>query len=265
MLDADAFMANYKNYSIYKEEKILKSKVLKKILMVALTASLVVTPVISVSASTTGTTTGGSSSAGSSSSGGGKGSSGGSSAAKAAPATSTVKLGNGTVLKTTVGGSYSAKGVSGIAVTAPKNVVGAALGVAAGEQAYVSIADSNYGPNAQQCIRSTATALGAEVGPVLDIFAGKLKGSQITNVSKANKIIDFKVAAPSGFALKAGYEFAIIRVEADGTVTVLPDWDDDPTTITFYTNTFGVFAMAQVPAGTLDNMKVLQYNQANGL
>lgn len=243
----------------------MKSKVLKKVLMVALTAALVMTPVLSVGATTTGTTTGGSSSSSSSkgSSGGGSGSGGG--GAVAAPKTSEVKMADGTVLKTTVPGSYSAKSIPGIAVATPQAVVHAALGLAAGEQAYVSVADSNYGPQAQQCVRDAAAALGAEVGPVIDIFAGKLAGGRFTTIAKAGKLIEFKVGVPASFALKPGYELAVIRVEAGGVVTVLPSWGNDPSTLTFFTDSFGVFAMTQVPAGTLDSMKIAQYNQANNL
>lgn len=237
----------------------MKNNVLKKMLMLALTAALAATPVMSVGAvsdntTSTGTTSGSSSS--SSSSG---------SASVAAPTTSEVKMADGTVVKSTVTGSYSAKSVQGIVVATPAAAVNAALGVAEGEQAYVTVADSNYGPQAQQCVENAAAALGTEVGPVLDIFAGKLSGGSFKTVAKAGQLVEFKVGVPANFVLKPGYELAVIRVEAGGAVTVLPNWSADASTLSFFTDSFGVFAMTQVPAGTLDNMKVAQYNQANGL
>lgn len=233
----------------------MKNNVLKKMLMLTLTVTLAVSPVLTVGASGTGA---GSSSSSSSGSSGGSG-------AEAAPSTSEVILADGNVVKSTVTGSYSAKSVKGIVVATPAAAVNAALGVAAGEQAYVTVGDSNYGPQAQQCVQEAAMALGTEVGPVLDIFAGKLAGGKFETVAKAGQLVEFKVGVPANFVLKAGYELAVIRVEAGGAVTVLPNWSGDAATLTFFTDSFGVFAMTQVPAGTLDNMKVAQYNQASGL
>lgn len=233
----------------------MKSKVLKKVLMLALTASLVVAPVMSAGATGSGTSS--SSSKGDSSGSG--------AAATEAPTTSEVKLADGTVVKSTVSGSYSTKSVGGIVVATPKTTVNAALGVKAGQQAYVSVADSNYGPAAQKCVQDAAAALGTEVGSVLDIFAGVLADGNFVTVGKAAQLIEFKVSAPANFALKAGYEYAVIRVEAGGNVTLLPNWSNDSKTLSFFTDGFGVFAITQVPAGILDNMKVAQYNQANGL
>lgn len=232
----------------------MKSNVLKKMLMVTLTASLLVTPVITAGATSNGSGNGSSSSSSSSSA-----------AVAATPGTSEVVLSNGTVVKTTVAGSYSAKSVEGIAVATPAATVNAALGLAAGEKAYVTVADSNYGPQAQACVENAAQAYGAEVYAVLDIFMGKVAGGKVESIPQAQGLVEFRTSTPKGVALKAGHEWAVICVMPGGKIMMLPNWSTDGNSVQFFTNGFGVFAFAQVPAGSLDAAKVAQYNQANGL
>lgn len=235
----------------------MKNNVLKKMLMVTLTVSLLVTPVMTAGATSNGSGNGGSSSSSSSSSS--------SAATVVAPKTSEVTLSDGTKVKTTIAGSYASKSVEGIAVATPAAEVNAALGLAENEKAYVTVADSNYGPKAKECVDNAAAAYGAEVYAVLDIFMGKETKGQIANVTQAQKLIEFKVSTPKGITLKAGYEWAVICVMPGGKVMMLPNWSTDGNTVQFFTDGFGVFAFAQVPAGSLDTAKVLQYNQANGL
>lgn len=232
----------------------MKSNVLKKMLMVTLTASLLVTPVITAGATSNGSGNGSSSSSSSSSA-----------AVAATPGTSEVVLSNGTVVKTTVAGSYSAKSVEGIAVATPVATVNAALGLGAGEKAYVTVADSNYGPKAQACVENAAQAYGAEVYAVLDIFMGKVAGGKVESIPQAQGLVEFRTSTPKGVALKAGHEWAVICVMPGGKVMMLPNWSTDGNSVQFFTNGFGVFAFAQVPVGSLDAAKVAQYNQANGL
>lgn len=240
----------------------MKNNVLKKMLMVTLTASLLVTPVMTAGATSNGSGNGGSSSSSSSNN---SSSNSSSSATVVAPKTSEVTLSDGTKVKTTIAGSYASKSVEGIAVATPAAEVNAALGLAENEKAYVTVADSNYGPKAKECVDNAAAAYGAEVYAVLDIFIGKETKGQITNVTQAQKLVEFKVSTPKGATLKAGYEWAVICVMPGGKVMMLPNWSADGSTVQFFTDGFGVFAFAQVPAGSLDAAKVAQYNQANGL
>ena len=246
--------------------------VVRKALMLSAAATLVVTPVVA-SASGSGVQgvnygsygSYGSASSDSTSSSS-KSSSGGSSKRSSTKVEETklpeVKLADGSVVKSSVAGNNKATVVSGIAVTAPANVVNSALGVKDGEKAYVTIADSNYGPAAKASLENAAAALGAEIEAVLDINLGKLSADgKLETVANAGKLLEFKLA-PKG-TLKAGYEWAIVRVQAGGAVTVLPNWSSDASIIQFYTDGSGVFGLTQVPAGSLDNAKLAQYQQAN--
>lgn len=234
-------------------------KVVKKAIVLSVVATLAVTPVV---ASAAGATTVGYGSYGSS----------GSSETTTEETTTetvvetvtepTVVLPNGVVIKSSVAGSNSAESVKGIALTLPKAEVNAALGVQSGERAYVKIADSNYGPAAQSCVKAAAASLGAGVEAVLDINMGKITANgAFQTVKNANGLVEFKMV-PKG-QLKAGYEWAVVRVQVGAVVTVLPNWSDDPSHLRFFTDGSGVFALVQVPAGSVDNAKIAQYQQAN--
>ncbi|MBO5293355.1 MAG: hypothetical protein J6B10_09270, partial [Lachnospiraceae bacterium] len=153
-------------------------KVVKKALMLSVAATLVVTPVVASASGLVqgvdygpyGPTYGSSSSSSSSSSGG----SSKSSTKVEETKIPTVTLADGTVLNSTVAGSSKATSIKGIAVAAPAAVVNAALGVKEGEKAFVTIADSNYGPAAKASLENAAAALGAQIEAVLDINMGKL-------------------------------------------------------------------------------------------
>ena len=241
-------------------------KVVKKALMLSVAATLVVTPVVASASGLVqgvdygpyGPTYGSSSSSSSSSSGG----SSKSSTKVEETKIPTVTLADGTVLNSTVAGSSKATSIKGIAVAAPAAVVNAALGVKEGEKAFVTIADSNYGPAAKASLENAAAALGAQIEAVLDINMGKLNANgKFELVKNASKLVEFRLA-PKG-TLKAGYEWAIVRVQAGGAVTVLPNWSSNAGEIQFFTDGSGVFGLTQVPAGSLDNVKVAQYQQAN--
>lgn len=170
---------------------------------------------------------------------------------------SEVTLADGTVLTTTTPGAYTATVVEGAAVTTPAPAVNAALGVAAGEAPFVMVANSQCGPKAQACVNAAAEALNVTVGPALDIFAGKIAAGKYTAVDKAAAPVQFTFGTPKHFA-QAGYDIAVIRVQLGGIVTVLPDLDNDPNTVTISTDGFGVFAFVKAPAGSFDAFKTVQ-------
>lgn len=225
----------------------IRNKFFKNVLMCALTVALVATPALA-SASTTGSGTGNTSGGGSSSS----------SSAPATPAAvandSSVKLADGTKVVSTVQGHYYANNVAGVAVTTPLADVNAALAVGQGEKAQVRVYKSACGKEAQACLNNAAAALGVSAGPTLDIFAGKVANGKYTNVDKTSAPVQFAIGVPNNFK-EAGMDYAVIRVQVGGTVTVLTDLDSDPNTVTFATDGFGVFAFVKAPAGSFNAFK----------
>lgn len=253
--------------------------VVKKAFMLSVAATLVVTPVVTsaqtgiYSRSASGTSTGAGtgtgvetgtgddsmsdnstetespkSSGSSKKSGGGSGSG---SVSKESTAIGQMKMADGTV--STVPGRNTSKTVKSFAAITP----------APWANAVVTVADSNYGPAAKASLDSAAQALGVEIGPVLDIVLGTLQNGRIEAVTGNTALIGFRLQAPADFTVKPGYELAVIHISAGGAVEVLPNWSSETGILQFYTTSSGVFALTQVPAGTLDNVKVAQYNQAN--
>lgn len=242
----------------------LRSKFLKNIMALSLSVIVIAGSTLSANANVSENDTNGSGYNGSGyngsgyeSSGSGSGSKGSAGSTSVNLGTSSVKAADGKVSVTTVAGQYTSKKFLGTIVSTQKALVNTSLGVKAGETAYIKISDSFCGPLAQQCVTDVAKSMGAKAGPMLDIFAGKIsKNGKYTDIDKAAAAIEFKVGTPLNFKAAAGTEIAVLRVQKGGAVTVLPDMDQDPNTITFKTSGFGVFALIQVPAGSLNSLKI---------
>lgn len=224
----------------------IQSKFLKKALICTLLVTLLVTP-MTVGASNPGSAPG-------PVTGGGNTGYVGGSTPTAVASNSVVQLADGKVLTSTVPGQYYAKNVAGVAVTTPLANVNAALAVGEGEKAQVRVFKSTCGELAQASVNSAAAALGVPVGPMLDIFAGKVVYGEFKNVEKTAAPITFSIGIPGEFK-QAGMDYAVIRVQVGGAVTVLPDVDTDPNTVTFNTDGFGVFTIVKAPAGSFDAFK----------
>lgn len=163
--------------------------------------------------------------------------------------TNTVTTASGTTLVSTAAGLY--KSSIATAVTTPLATANAALGVATGEKAFVTVYNSQCGPLAQACVDNAAAALGVTPGAALDLFAGKIgTDGKYTEVTKAATPLTFSFEKPAN--IPAGYDVAIIRVQEGGIITILPDTDNDPSTVTIATDGFGVFAFVSAPAGSFN-------------
>ncbi len=238
----------------------VKGRFMKKFLMCALTLSLMMSSAMAVSASSMGgNSTMGPASSGSQSSSGSHSSSshsssshsssskssGGSSASgQTAASTSKVTVG-GQAINSTVSGRFYAPNVNGAAVVSQKAEVNAALGLKNGETASVRVFQSAYGPKAQKCVADTAAALNVTLGPVLDINLGKIDaGGKYSNVQHLNTAVAFTIGIPAEF-VQAGSSYYVINVQPGGAVALLQDLDTDPSTLTFATTDFGVFALVR--------------------
>ena len=219
----------------------MKSKSLKKALAAMLALSLVMAPVMGVSAApgTSGndatgkvtTTTNSNASTESNTS---------VSAAEAVviPATSSVK------------GAYMSKTIPGTVVMTDKAAIAAAYGLAAGEQPYVRIYDisEKKSPAALASINAAAGAVGGTVVATVNMELGKLAGGKFSLLAQGGAPITMVFGIPKT-AVKAGYAYAMLCVRPGGMVEVLPDLDTDPNTITFNTTGgLGAYAMIMYPA-----------------
>lgn len=239
--------------SIYTHKKggeMMKAKVVKKVMAVALTVTLTVAPSLGVMASGN---SGNQPSQGSTSSSSNKtkeeavieavneslaaaqesGDGGASSISSIAqiPTTSTVAG-----VQTTVAGVYLATSINGCAITTGVSSISAGYGLTAGEKPYARFynLEEKRSPLAKAAIDNAAVSLNAEVGPYVNIELGKLAGGKYSLLSSDGAEIEIKLGVPKSF-VQDGKTFAMICVRPGGAVSVLKDIDENPNTITFNT------------------------------
>lgn len=138
--------------------------------------------------------------------------------------------------KSTVQGVYIATSVNGTAITSGLAGIASSYGLAAGEVPYARFSNMDVKKSnlAKAVIDNAAAALGATVGPCINIEIGKKAGGQFSLLSQDGENITIKVGIPKSFA-QSGKTFAVICVRPGGAVTVLQDTDSNPDTITFDT------------------------------
>lgn len=197
----------------------MKSSIIKKMLTGALALSLVMAPAMSVGATTTVPSEESSAAVEEST------------PVAEIPASSTVA---GTV--TTTSGTYLAKSVSGSAVTTSTANIATGYGLANNETPYAKFSDMDPKKStlAKAAIDQAALSQGAEVGPMLNIEFGKMTAGKYSLLPSDGADIRVALGIPKGFA-DAGKTFAVVRVQAGGVVSILPDVDDNPNTVTFDT------------------------------
>lgn len=192
---------------------------IKKLLCVALTATMMMATALTASAS---------------SQQGGGGSSSVSSWAGHVQASSvasnaTVKVA-GTNVQTTVAGCYAAKKVEGCAVTTAD--VATALGLTGSQKAVITVLDTDQKKSnkAMDSINAAIKAInGGDVAAVLNVdLSATSKGKKVV---LSNGSVAMAVGLPK--AADASKAYAVICVQPGGTVTVLEDQDANPKTVTF--------------------------------
>lgn len=139
-------------------------------------------------------------------------------------------------VKSTVQGVYIATSVNGTAITSGLTGIASSYGLAAGEIPYARFSNMDVKKSnlAKAVIDNAAAALGATVGPCINIEIGKKAGGKFSLLSQDGEKITVKVGIPKSFA-QDGKTFAMVCVRPGGAVTVLQDTDSDPNTITFDT------------------------------
>lgn len=139
-------------------------------------------------------------------------------------------------VRSTVQGVYIATSVNGTAVTSGLAGITGSYGLAAGEVPYARFSNMDVKKSnlAKAVIDDAAAALGATVGPCINIELGKKANGKFSLLSQEGDNITIKIGIPKSFA-QDGKTYAMICVRPGGAVTVLPDTDADPNTITFDT------------------------------
>lgn len=204
----------------------MKASIIKKLMIGALTASLVMAPAMSTFAATT-TVSGSKESVVST-------------PVEEIPTTSTVAG-----VKTTVAGVYLATSVNGSVVTTSAAAIKEGYGLTGNEKPYAKFSnlDAKKSPLAKQAVDLAAASQGAVVGPVLNVEIGKMSNGKYSLLASDGAAIRLSFGIPKNFA-QDGKTYAVVCVRAGGVVSVLADVDSNPDTVTFdTTGGAGVYAI----------------------
>lgn len=208
----------------------MRANIIKRVLSCALVLSLVMAPAMGANAS------------------GGSGASG-NSAKKAASKVATVKeiatTSKVAGVTSSVSGVYMLEKVAGGAITTDMTSISQNYGLASGEKLYAKMMDMDAKKSnlAKACMDAAAAAVGAEVGPCVNIELGKMAGGKYSVLPAEGAAIRIALGVPAGFA-QDGKTFAVVRVREGGVVDILADVDTNPNTITFDTTAgAGAYAM----------------------
>lgn len=215
----------------------MKKSKIQKMLMLALTVTMVAGSTLTAGATTVnkGTTT----------------STAASDAAVAAaaatiPSTSSVVL-NGATVDSTIKGAYLAKTVNGFAVTTAAQEVTSSYSLKAGQTPYILVMDTDVKKscNAMASLTAAAAALGAEMGPVINIDLGYRDHNMFYTLPTDGAKVAMTVGIPADFA-QADAAYAVIVVRYGGAIEVLEDLDADPATVSFETSAgLGCYAVVR--------------------
>lgn len=205
----------------------MKTNIIKRVLSSALALSLVMAPVMGVSASSVSsnpTVTGNSATVVTEAVATVE-------AVKEIPVTSKVAG-----VETTVSGVYLVEKVDGCAITTDMTAISQGYGLASGEKLFAKMMDmdSKKSHLARACMDYAAAAVGAQVGPCINIELGKMAAGKYSVLPAEGATIRIAVGVPANF-VEAGKTYAMVRVRVGGVVDILPDVDTNPNTITFDT------------------------------
>lgn len=99
-----------------------------------------------------------------------------------------------------------------------------------------------YGQLAKSAIDTARLAVGAQMGPTFTMNLFLYEGGVYKVKESTTQEMDFMMEIPKSL-IDNTKDFAVLRLNADGTVSYLTDLDADPRTITFRTNYFGAYSL----------------------
>lgn len=137
---------------------------------------------------------------------------------------------------TAVNGVYLATSVNGVAITTSVANIASSYNLGAGETPYARVynMDVKKSPLAAAAINQAADALGATVGPYINVELGFVKGGKFGLLPSDGAEVTMSFGIPKSF-VQAGKTYAVICVRPGGAVTVLPNTSTNPNVVTFAT------------------------------
>jgi hypothetical protein len=117
--------------------------------------------------------------------------------------------------------------------------------------------NTGYGTLAQTALASALKTVGGTNVTTVTLNLFKYEGSTYKQVTSTADNLEFMVYIPTSVR-SAARDFAMIRLNADGTISYLPDQDTDSYTVTFDTNYFGtndLYCLVYAPKGAFNAYK----------
>ena len=162
------------------------------------------------------------------------------------PSTSDVVV-NGVTVTTTVKGAYLAKTVNGFAVTEAAEDVCAAYALTDGRTPYILVMDTDKVKShlAMDSLNAAVAALGATMGPVINIDLGYRYQNMFYTLPMDGAKVAMTFGIPADFQ-QVDATYAVVVVRARGAIEILEDLDADPATVSFETSAgLGCYAVVR--------------------
>lgn len=190
----------------------MRANIIKKLMMGALTAALVMAPAMGAFASSTSSNVPSDTEKAVSESTSGE--------VTSIAEVPTISVVAGT--KTTVSGVYLATSVKGSIVATPEASISQGYSLGSNEKAYSKFTnmDAKKSPLAAKAIADAAASQGAVVGPAVNIELGKMSAGKYSLLPSDGAPIRISLGIPANF-YEPGKTYAVVCVRPGGVVTIL--------------------------------------------
>lgn len=176
-----------------------------------------------------------------------------------------VVVGENTIIYPTVVTNYHAETIRALVPTSSKEDFDKATGVDksiyADAATYVYVVDNyQFGTEAKKSINAKLTEAGAQNLATVTLNLIKYEGYAYKGITSTEQELEFKLGL-TDTQKKANKDYAVLRLNKDGSVTVLLDQDTDAGVVTFKTNSFeanNVYCLAMVDKGGFDKYKPVE-------
>ena len=176
--------------------------------------------------------------------------------------TNRVTTSNDLTFAPTVRTNFYAGSIKALIPTSPKSLIDHNTGVDASYYAdatsFVYVEENNgYGELAKAVLNNALTQVNGTLVSTIYLNLFKYEGGVYKMVENTVDDIQFMVSIPKSVRANTR-DYAMVRINRDGTFSYLFDADTDPITLTFYTNYFAaddLYALIYAPHGAFEPYK----------
>lgn len=173
----------------------------------------------------------------------------------------TVTTSTGATISSTIATTNTSTDIKSVAMATAQSQVNRAAGLTAerlerGDYVKLTIAASQCGEVARQAITNAAMSVRGTVATYMEINLDILNrnGAPIEGLTQLASAVNITISVPENVENASNYDFAVVRLH-DGKTDILPDIDSDPSTITFASDKFSVYAVIYGEKGSFDSFK----------